>query len=204
MDPAGRHTTTSAPEVFLSRYEQGIQILIDNMAALAADMRRLIPARSPSPSGAAAAARSSASGDSHACDPEPFHRELDRCCGFILQCQLVFSQRSRTFRSDQTKINYILGLLRGRALTWAQASCTEVHLDTLPLEEFLRRLRRIFDRPSHSGCASDRLFSLRQGSRSVADYSVEFGTLAAEAGWDEVALRAAFPDVASPTRFGTP
>lgn len=37
-----------------------------------------------------------------------------------------------------------------------------------------------------------RLLKISQGSRSVADYSVEFRTLAAEAGWDEGALRSIF------------
>lgn len=42
-------------------------------------------------------------------------------------------------------------LLHGRVLTWAQAAI-------------------LFDRPSHAGCTSDRLFSLHQGVRSSAEY----------------------------------
>lgn len=192
MDPADRRPTVSTPEVFLSRHGQAIQILLDSMVELTRDMRCLVPSRSSPPSGAAAAGPSPSRGDSHACDPKPFIRDLDKCRGFLLQCQLIFTQWSRAFPSDAMKINYILGLLQGRALTWVQALCAGTHLNTLPLGEFLRRFKRIFDRPNHADCASDRLFTIWQGSLSVAEYAVEFGTLAAEASWDEIALRTAF------------
>lgn len=156
-------------------------------------MRRLVNTLPWSSPGVSAAGAAAFRGDSHACDPEPYCGDLDKCRRFLLQCQLIFSQRASAFSSDEAKINYILGLLRGKALTWAQASCAQTHLNTVPLGEFLRRFKRIFDRPNHVGCASDRLFSLRQGSRSVAEYAVEFGTLAVEAGWDEVTLRSALP-----------
>lgn len=71
-------------------------------------------------------------------------------------------------------------------------SKTGSQLSLLSLEDFVRKFERIFDRPNHAGCASDRLFSLRQGERSVAEYAIEFGTLAAESGWNELALLNAF------------
>lgn len=77
-------------------------------------------------------------------------------------------------------------------MVWAQAANARTHLNTLPFDEFLRCFERIFDRPNHVGCASDRLFTLPQGLCSAAEYAVEFGTLAAEAGWGEVALQGAF------------
>jgi len=40
--------------------------------------------------------------------------------------------------------------------------------------------------------AGNRLFSLRQGSRSVAVHAIEFSTLAMESGWDEPALMGLF------------
>lgn len=71
--------------------------------------------------GKAAAVASMTPGDSYAGDPEPFYVDLNQCRGFLLQCQLVFSQRSRLFASDEAKINYIIGLLQGKG-AWAQAS----------------------------------------------------------------------------------
>lgn len=114
------------------------------------------------------------------------------CRGFILQCRLVFTQRARVFVSDKVKINYIVKLLHGRALAWVQASSTRTHLNTLSLEEFTKRFEWVFDHPDRTGCVSDCLFMLQQGARSVPDYAVEFGILAAESGWDRLALQGAF------------
>lgn len=105
MDPAEQHPTMATPEVFLSRHKQAIQILLDNMAELSREMRGLANSRTSSPSGAAAAGTSPSHGDSHACDPEPFNGDLDKCRGFLLQCRLIFSHRLRASLSDEAKIN---------------------------------------------------------------------------------------------------
>lgn len=98
--------------------------------------------------------------DCYACDPEPFEEDLDKCQGFLLQCRLFFFHSTRAFFTlEEVKINYIIGLLRGRALVWAQASSLRTHLNTLSLDEFIKRFERIFDRLDHAGCVSDRLFT---------------------------------------------
>ena len=50
----------------------------------------------------------------------------------------------------------------------------------------------MFDHPSEGADAARRLHSIYQGNRSVADYTLEFRTLAADSGWDDVALRSAY------------
>lgn len=71
----------------------------------------------------------------------------------------------------------MIGLLHGRPLIQ---------------QEFVKRFKCIFDCPSHAGCAANRLFTVQQGDRSVAEYAVELGTLLAESGWDESALQNAY------------
>lgn len=99
--------------------------------ACAAQCGRIVPVRHellqhmarlanpPSPSGAAGAEAPAVlpPGDSYACDPEPFDGNFNRCQGFLLQCRLVFSQHAWLFPFDKAKINFIIGLLRGRVLT---------------------------------------------------------------------------------------
>ena len=58
--------------------------------------------------------------------------------------------------------------------------------------EFLSRFKLVFDHPNRSVESSDLLLSLKQGNRSVAEYSVEFWTRAADCGWNEDALRGVF------------
>lgn len=48
------------------------------------------------------------------------------------------------------------------------------------------------DHPVCGWVAASQLPSLRQGSRSVADFSIEFFTLSAESGWEEIALQYVF------------
>lgn len=54
------------------------------------------------------------------------------------------------------------------------------------------QLKGVFDRPTYTSDATDHLLTLQQGSRSVADYSVAFWTLAVEAGWNEPPLMGVF------------
>ena len=83
-------------------------------------------------------------------------------------------------------------MLRGRALEWAQAEDLRHTLASRTLTEFLGDLRSIFDLPHDQGTVTQWILQIRQGGESVADYSVRFRTLAAEAGWDKGALKGIF------------
>lgn len=108
-------------------------------------MARLASSGSPCPPAAGPAATGTSAGprDSYACDPELFNGDLDKCRGFLLQCRLVFSQRLLWFASDEAKINYIISLLRGRALVWVQASSSGMNLSSLSYDEFVERFKSI-------------------------------------------------------------
>ncbi|KAK0131553.1 Retrotransposon-like protein 1 [Merluccius polli] len=58
-------------------------------------------------------------------------------------------------------------------------------------------MKKVFDHPVQGREASQRLLQLRQGSRSVASFAVEFRTLAAESGWNEEALQGVFQNALS-------
>lgn len=99
-------------------------------------------------SGAVGGTQMTASPNSYACDPEP-DGDLNNCQGLILQCLLVFSQRARLFPTEPSKINYVIGLLRGRALARAQASAG-TRLGDSSLDAFLAWFERIFDHPNYA------------------------------------------------------
>lgn len=69
--------------------------------------------------------------------PEPFSGELDRCRGFLLQCKLIFAQQSQSFMTNQAQIYYVLGLLRERALAWAEALVSNQELTGLTFDSRL-------------------------------------------------------------------
>ena len=53
-------------------------------------------------------------------------------------------------------------------------------------------MKKVFDHPVRGRDTSKRLLSLHQGSHSVAEFSVEFRTLATESGWNDEALQGFF------------
>jgi hypothetical protein len=54
--------------------------------------------------------------------------------------------------------------------------------------ELTRRFRAVFDHPPEGRALGERLFHLRQETRSAQDFALEFRTLAAGAGWNNRAL----------------
>jgi len=92
----------------------------------------------------------------------------------------VFLQRPQTFPSDHAKIRYVLDLLRGRELAWAEATFFR-KLDFSSFDDFFAEFKDIFDHPSHWEDASKRLANIREGARSVVHYSIKLKTLATDA-----------------------
>ena len=60
------------------------------------------------------------------------------------------------------------------------------------LQQLSEEFKSVFDHPSNGADAAGRLHSIQQGPRSIAKYTLEFRTLAANSGWDDNALRSAY------------
>lgn len=54
------------------------------------------------------------------CRHQKFSVELEKSGGFLTQRALVFRQQNRTFSSDSAKVSFMVELLMGQALKWAQ------------------------------------------------------------------------------------
>lgn len=63
---------------------------------------------------------------------------------------------------------------------------------SVSLARFLAEMKKIFDHPVSGRDATKRLLFQHQGSLSVAEYSIEFRTMPAESGWNEVSLQGVF------------
>jgi hypothetical protein len=73
--------------------------------------------------------------------------------------------------------------MSGRALSWATAVREQQSTICCHLEDFMAEVRKVFDSPVSGRVSASNLLELRQNSRSVADYKVDFCTLAAESAW---------------------
>ena len=106
---------------------------------------------------------------------------------FLAQCSLIFELQPSYFPSGLSKIAYLITMMSGRALTVSTAVWELQPAIYASLEGFMGEVRKIFDAPFSRQEAARRLIQLRQDSRSVADYVVDFHTLA-ESAWNPEAL----------------
>ncbi|MGL5598168.1 MAG: hypothetical protein ACRDDA_08640, partial [Aeromonas sp.] len=124
--------------------------------------------------------------------PNRFAGAAEDCGGFILQCQLFFGMQPHLYPSAEAKIAFMIGLMAGPALQWAQSFWSTGQHVNLSVEEFITLLKDVFDHSSSSLSVADQLYRLRQGRSSVAEYALRFRTLAAQSGWNPPALIAAY------------
>uniref|UniRef100_A0A1A8DN40 CCHC-type domain-containing protein n=1 Tax=Nothobranchius kadleci TaxID=1051664 RepID=A0A1A8DN40_NOTKA len=121
-----------------------------------------------------------------------FSGEFEDCFGFLLQCRLAFEDSPRSFPTDSMKISFIVGLLRGKALRWAEAKSRNPNFLSGSYPDFLEDFKLTFCSSETTTDIRKRLLHLSQGRRSVVDMSLEFRTLAAMTSWGDDALKAAF------------
>ncbi len=125
-------------------------------------------------------------------NPPCYAGEPTECRAFLTQCEVVFSLQPQTYAGDPARIAFVLSLLTGRAREWgtsaweARTSCCGRY------ELFKEEMIKIFDRSVFGREASRLLTTLHQGRRSVADFAIEFRTLATTCEWNEPALVARF------------
>ena len=219
MDPADTDQSDPHPDrviraitnqgAVLGQHDQLLQALIQSqetssnqIAQLNAMLQQLTtnlstlqsPVQAPAAAAAAAAALPPVQPvrEAHVPDPQHYSGDMGKCGSFLLQCSLIFNQKPATYSSSASKIAFIMGLLQGKALDWAAAAWQSDPLIRNNFDIFEKELRKVFDHPVKGREASKKLLTLSQGSRSVAEYSVDFRTLAAEAGWDDAALQTVF------------
>ncbi|XP_057683966.1 retrotransposon-derived protein PEG10 [Corythoichthys intestinalis] len=150
------------------------------------------PTASPSHTPVANPASSATGREPHVPAPAPYDGNLGTCRAFLVQCSLVFEQQPSMYQGDRAKIAYLIGSMRGTALDWASSIWEQGSPLCTSYSRFTEEMRKIFDHPVRGREAAKRIMSVRQGSRSVAEFSIEFRTLAAESRFNDAALQEIF------------
>ncbi len=123
----------------------------------------------------------------HLPPPAFYSGEPQLCRSFLAKCSLYISLQPSSFPTEESKVAFIITLLSGRAASWG----TTVWEQRLPccasFRSFSEELKKVFDHAASGREAARLLAELRQGDRTVTDYSIEFRTLAAECGWNSEA-----------------
>ncbi|KAK3539043.1 hypothetical protein QTP86_023635 [Hemibagrus guttatus] len=124
--------------------------------------------------------------------PEKFDGSADHCRGFIRQCEVFFSHQPGMYHEEGTKCAFLLSLMTSRALEWASAVWDADPQVKSSFAYFAGMIREVFEYPTGGKDISLQLMELRQGSETAADYAIRFRTLAAQSGWNDMALWAVF------------
>ena len=124
--------------------------------------------------------------------PKAYEGDFEQCHGFLVQCELIFRHQPNRYSTDGSKIAFIISLFSGRALRWATAAITQSDSVASSYSAFRAEFCSVFDHPVDGEDAASQLHSIQQGSRTVADYTVDFRILAARSGWDDRALQSAY------------
>jgi hypothetical protein len=133
-------------------------------------------------------------------EPDTFDgSEPHKLSAFFVQCELNFQNKTRSFRSDQAKVNFALSYLKGMALEYFEpdllSDATNVCPDWMDdYTKFMLELQNNFGPHDPVRDAEMQLEQLvmREGQR-INKYVVEFQRLASQVrGWGDGALRHQF------------
>uniref|UniRef100_A0A8C2AU46 Gypsy retrotransposon integrase-like protein 1 n=1 Tax=Cyprinus carpio TaxID=7962 RepID=A0A8C2AU46_CYPCA len=124
--------------------------------------------------------------------PTCYTGEPSGCSGFILQCSLFVNANTCKFPNEATKVAFVISLLTGRALQWAEALWSSKSPVLSSFDAFVTHLQEVFGVALTPLSIHDELLNLRQGAAEIHDYTLRFRTLAATSGWNQIALLAAY------------
>ncbi len=114
--------------------------------------------------------------------PGNFSGEAAACSGFLLQCSLYLEMQTQLFPTERSKIAFIISLLSGRALQWAEALWNADSPQVNSLESFVEHFREVFSLSTTKVFVHDELLQLQQADSSIHEYTLRFRTLAASSG----------------------
>ena len=183
--------TTKATGCFLltAAMEQAVADLIAQNQALANQVQQLTTAVTDLQQRQAAALAVAAPPPSCPLKaPEKFDGRREDYPTFLAQAKLFIQARSREFPTDQVKVSFLISLLKGAAARWATPLLLADAPELANFADFVKALDAAFGDAQKVVRAGRSIRQLRQGSRSVRDYTTDFQILAQDLDWNEPAL----------------
>ena len=124
--------------------------------------------------------------------PERFDGNQAQVRAFLTSCRLQFSLQPRTFATEGAKVGYTITHLTGRARLWGTAEFDRQTPACASFAAFEKEMLKVFDLGSSTSEANRSLMTIHQGRRTIADYSIDFRTLARRSSWNMAAQVDAF------------
>lgn len=119
--------------------------------------------------------------------PERYSGDPESCNPFLTNCSILFALQPHTFASEAAKVAFTINHLTGRARLWGTAEWERQTPTCTSFQAFSAELRKVFGVASRGPDSAGGLLNLRQGGRTVADYSIDFRTQARQSSWNSAA-----------------
>lgn len=188
-------TATSEARQSASANEQAITALTTQIQQLATAVNQLSASATPAPTNPTPAAPVNpvAPGpEPRVGTPERYGGDPEGCNPFLTNCSILFALQPHTFSSEVAKVAFTINHLTERARLWGTAEWERKTPACSSFEAFSAELRKVFGTTALAPDAAGGLLGLRQGSRTVADYAVDFRTRALQSQWNSAAQTDAF------------
>ena len=207
MDPADLERVRNAVKeqgAMLGTHQQGlIEInqnlggVADQLQSLSAQVQQLLTTQSQLTSEQSnpahgSSARPSPFREPRLPAPQPYDGNPNTCRSFLSQCSLSLELQSLAFPTERSRVAYLITLLSGKAREWGTAVWDANDPCCSTYQKFTEEMKKVFDRSYCGREAAREIMALRQGTRSVFDYAIEFRTLSASCKWNDDALYDAF------------
>lgn len=129
--------------------------------------------------------------------PLRYGGEFGLCRGFLSQCLIFFKSQPSRFTTEESRVAFILSLLTGAALAWADPLIRAQSPIMDNSQVLMKEMALIFDHDLSGKEAATRLTKMVQGRQSVAEFSISFRALAAGTGWADEPLMTLFTNALS-------
>jgi hypothetical protein len=119
-------------------------------------------------------------------EPETFHGSKSDLSAFITECHIIFELQPSSFLDDQTKVGYMVSLLRDAPLAGVRPLLKQVPRLAMfdDYDLFLAWMRRHYGDPNERGTARRKLKALWQ-TTSASAYLSEFQQYITILGWQD-------------------
>ncbi|TWW58269.1 Retrovirus-related Pol polyprotein from transposon 17.6 [Takifugu flavidus] len=130
--------------------------------------------------------------------PERYSGDPEGCNPFLTNCSILFALQPYTFASEAARVAFTINHLTGRARLWGTAEWERSTRACSSFQAFSAELRKVFGPVSLGPDATGGLMSVKQGSRPIADYAIDFRTRARLSDWNPAAQCDAFLSLTRP------
>ena len=176
----------------VTKQEQAFTLLASQVQQLAAAFAQAVPLPPEPVQPLPVPAASASASEPRVGVPERYAGDAEGCRPFLTNCSILFALQPHTFASEDARVAFTVNHLTGRARLWGTAEWERRTPACSTFQAFAAELRKVFGEASRGPDASGGLLGLKQGSRSVADYSIHFRTQASSSEWNQAAQCDAF------------